>query len=1086
MDSLFYECNCLTSINLLNFKTSKVINMANMFYGCYFLEFLNLSNFDTSNVISMLNMFSFCFALTSLDLSNFNTSQVTNMESMFFGCSSLEYINMKNFDESKLTSYEYIFDDLPNKVIICVNENGYNKIISELENIECCIIDCSENWRLKLEIIKENQDCTKSFELQTQSENDYKENDNDKITNKYIISEIYSTMKINECEALDKCLYCPNEALKLNLCLLCNNGFYPKENDDSNTGGYIDCYKDIEGYYLDTNDSLFKKCFYSCEACETGGDNITHNCLKCNINYQFEINLTKYKNCYEKCEYYYYFDSENQYHCSMNFSCPKEFPKLLEDKSQCVSDDINKNESNYNYEENIQEFLFFSYLFKSNNSESNKINIDNPSNDIEEKYQILSDSIESNKSNSGINDINEYIDHLSSEIIDSHQSYNRSNDINKYISVNNITEKYQPSFEVIKSEKNQYLSDINYATINIEKKNQNNTANNDITESIEKIKALINNQKNETKEELEIKYYDLLFETIESIITGENFDTSLLDNGEDSMIDLGKVIITLTTTKNQDNSINNNKTVIYLKECETLLREYYNISDEKILYIKKIDVIQEKMKIPKIEFDIYSKLFETNLTKLNLSICEKNKIYISIPLEINENINILNSSSEYYKDKCYKSTSEHGTDIIINDRKKEFVEGNKTVCQEDCIFYEYSHNVKKVNCSCQIKQFNITYKDMNINQTKLYENFDNNNKKDISNIYLTSCNVLSSKDNIESNTGFYLLLFIIIAFIIVFITFYTKGYNMLEDRIDEVIYKKFKKETKHPKTKVENKILNNIIKPSKKKKTKRKLRLNSSTKSNTTNNLFLNKSQINKAKNHEEENIKVDTDYEINWLSYNEAIRLDKRSSCEYYCSLIKNKQLFIFTFCTFNDYNSGVIKKFMLFLSFALHYTINALFFDDSNMHQIYEDKGKYNFEYQFPYIIISSLISIAILRLMLQILVLTDKDVLEVKHQINKEKAINMKQKKLKNMKIKFAIFFILNFILLVLFWYYLTCFNAIYENTQIYLIENTFISFSFSLCYPFIINIIPMIIRNYSIHSSKKNKSYFYRLSQIFQLF
>ena len=62
----------------------------------------------------------------------------------------------------------------------------------------------------------------------------------------------------------------------------------------------------------------------------------------------------------------------------MNFSCPKEFSKLLEDKSQCVSDDINKNESNYNYEENIQEFLFFSYLFKSNNSESNKISIDNP------------------------------------------------------------------------------------------------------------------------------------------------------------------------------------------------------------------------------------------------------------------------------------------------------------------------------------------------------------------------------------------------------------------------------------------------------------------------------------------------------------------------------------------------------------------------------------------------------------------------------------------------------------------------------------------------------------------------------------
>ena len=86
---------------------------------------------------------------------------------------------------------------------------------------------------------------------------------------------------------------------------------------------------------------------------------------------------------------------------------------------------------------------------------------------------------------------------------------------------------------------------------------------------------------------------------------------------------------------------------------------------------------------------------------------------------------------------------------------------------------------------------------------------------------------------------------------------------------------------------------------------------------------------------------------------------------------------------------------------------------------------------------------------------------------------------------MKIKFGIFFILNFILLVLFWYYLTCFNAIYKNTQIYLIENTFISFGFSLFYPFIINILPTIIRMYSLHSLKKNQNYLYKVSQILQL-
>ena len=212
------------------------------------------------------------------------------------------------------------------------------------------------------------------------------------------------------------------------------------------------------------------------------------------------------------------------------------------------------------------------------------------------------------------------------------------------------------------------------------------------------------------------------------------------------------------------------------------------------------------------------------------------------------------------------------------------------------------------------------------------------------------------------------------------------------------------------------------------------------------------------------ENNKPDyeNDYEMNWLSYNDALKYDKRSWCEYYCSLIKNKQLITFTFCTFNDYNSGIIKKFIFFLSFALHFTINALFFNDSNMHQIYEDEGKYNFSYQIPYIIISAICSTIILRIMLQTLVLTDKSALLVKNQPNKNLAIMKKIEVLKYMNIKLAIFFILNFLLLIF----------------------TVISFGFSLFYPFIINIIPAILRIYSLDKKEKDKKCLYIISNYLQ--
>ena len=223
----------------------------------------------------------------------------------------------------------------------------------------------------------------------------------------------------------------------------------------------------------------------------------------------------------------------------------------------------------------------------------------------------------------------------------------------------------------------------------------------------------------------------------------------------------------------------------------------------------------------------------------------------------------------------------------------------------------------------------------------------------------------------------------------------------------------------------------------------------------------------------------------MNWLSYEETLKYDKRSSCEYYTSLLRVKQLFIFTFCSFNDYNSGIIKKFIFFLSFAIHYTISALFFDDNNMNQIYEDKGKYNISYQMPRIILSVLASNVFLRVMLESLILTDRSVLYVKQQSTRQLAEIAKEKILKRVNIKFAIFFILNFILLILFWFYLVSFNGTYENTQIYLIENTFIGFAFSLAYPFFWNIIPAALRMLALGTIKPENGCLYMASKICQI-
>ena len=154
----------------------------------------------------------------------------------------------------------------------------------------------------------------------------------------------------------------------------------------------------------------------------------------------------------------------------------------------------------------------------------------------------------------------------------------------------------------------------------------------DIEDIIKNI--LINNEGNKTEKtkDEEIKYYDNILKIIENEFTSENYDTFNLEHGQDDIIKTEKIITTLTTSENQKNNKNNNMTRIDLGECETLLRNFYNISINETLYIKKIDIIMEGMKALKVEYDIYAKLFGKNLIKLNLTVCGQSKILVSIPI----------------------------------------------------------------------------------------------------------------------------------------------------------------------------------------------------------------------------------------------------------------------------------------------------------------------------------------------------------------------------------------------------------------------------------------------------------------------
>ena len=126
-------------------------------------------------------------------------------------------------------------------------------------------------------------------------------------------------------------------------------------------------------------------------------------------------------------------------------------------------------------------------------------------------------------------------------------------------------------------------------------------------------------------------------------------------------------------------------------------------------------------------------------------------------------------------------------------------------------------------------------------------------------------------------------------------------------------------------------------------------------------------------------------DEELNSLSYKYALIYDKRTYCGYYISLIKTKNNLIYSFCYNKDYNSRIIKMDLFFIGFIINYSVNALFFNDDTMHKIYEDKGSFNYLYQLPQIIYSSLISF-VLEEILNFLALSEGIILNFKE--NKER--------------------------------------------------------------------------------------------------
>ena len=581
-------------------------------------------------------------------------------------------------------------------------------------------------------------------------------------------------------------------------------------------------------------------------------------------------------------------------------------------------------------------------------------------------------------------------------------------------------------------------------------------------------------------------------------------DTNIIIEGENT-------IYQLISSKKMAENDNTNMSIIDLGECEEKLLKEYHLD---YLLILKIDTKLDDNTAVILNYEVYNPI---DNQKLNLSLCSDMKIYtyssyypseesLSKIKQLSEfGYDLYDINNEFYQDICSSFTSENGTDILLSDRKNDFYE-NISLCEKDCSYEGFDLEKNRIKCECPVKE-EIKIEESEPKQI-LEDFFDGSN---FSNIKLLKClKLVFSAKGQKNNIGSIIFIIIIIVLIILGIIYGINQEAFIIRNITKINNEKYKMNIKYNVYNTLNNYNPNIKKefsnPSKRQKNKRNrdkkvvifdyVNHNNGTNSISNlgkkNNNYIYKSKLNTVTVQEREINKEKLNYdiynfnneELNTLSYDMAFNYDKRTFFQYYMSLLKEKHLIIFTFCNSKDYNIFILKLSLLISSFSLYFTVNALFFNDNTMHDIYKQSGNASIISQISNIFYSTIIS-CFINIIIKKLGLSYNDMVKIKQIPNFTESLKQSTLLLKKLKIKFTFFFLLILLFVSFFWYFIAAFCAVYKNTQKILIENTLSSFGLSLLYPFGLNLLPGIFRIPSLKSYSKCSKCCYFISKILAL-
>ena len=534
--------------------------------------------------------------------------------------------------------------------------------------------------------------------------------------------------------------------------------------------------------------------------------------------------------------------------------------------------------------------------------------------------------------------------------------------------------------------------------------------------------------------------------------------------------------------KNSDciDKLSLNFSTIDFGSCYEKIQSYYNTTDKLIISLMKV---KNDMTKPKILYEVFepkegNKINIENICKDQIVTIKEsimNYLISSKSLIIEQNIDIFNLSGSFYTDICYHFESPNKKDVPLKDRISSFYP-NISLCDSGCIYKGINLETLKTECECQIVNFFYNYL-LNNDFSFLYNSIGETlNFIKESNIFVLKCykDLLYFKYYCY-NKGLYIISFFIL--IQLFFTFKFFYFDLLN--LKKYVYNL----TKHfiSQNKIKNDI--KINPPLKRNKTKTlKTRKNNnkiksfiinykmpgSNDSSSRKIFLISKKKVNNSKNQENNSINdklnkknpISNDYnstlprdynikkylstDLEDLEFDDALEKDKRKLCETFMDNIKDENLIIRTFYTTDNIRPRSIKLILFVLIINLYFVTNALMYNEEYISELYNsDKEESFFDFlnnSFSRLLSVSVINI-IINYLIEIFFVSEKKLKRIflKNQHNLE----IKSKILiflNDINKSYKRFIVVNYLIILFTWYYIFCFNNVYQNTGLNWIKSS----------------------------------------------